>query len=272
MAMKNILSLFDESGEWSQPYEDAGHCVWRIDIKTDPAFDVTKFCVQYLVEELGIEDVDGILMAPPCTDFSGAGAQYWPAKDADGRTAAARELVMQGLRCVEYFNPDWWVMENPVGRIREVCGLKPAAFAFHPHEFAGYVEGLTARQLAKLEELGARGRNWAGEWTPAELALVKRSNRYTKKTMLWGHFNAPVLSNRAPIAVCKQGSWLQKLGGKGEATKQARSETPAGFARAFWEANDWSPMAVLGWGGTTHDRLLAAEGTELEGSITAQGL
>lgn len=29
--------------------------------------------------------VYGILAAPPCTDFAGSGAQYWPKKDIDGR-------------------------------------------------------------------------------------------------------------------------------------------------------------------------------------------
>lgn len=40
-----------------------------------------------------------------------------------------------------------------------------------------------------------------------------------------------------PIRVCSQGSWVQRLGGKSERTKELRSMTPDGFARAFALAN-----------------------------------
>lgn len=60
---------------------------------------------------------------------------------------------------------------------------------------------------------------------------------YTKKTCLWGDFNIPVKNPVDPIRVCSQGSWIQKLGGKSEKTKRLRSITPAGFAKAFYEAN-----------------------------------
>ena len=60
---------------------------------------------------------------------------------------------------------------------------------------------------------------------------------YTKKTCLWGVFNNPEKNIVDPIKVCKQGSWVQKLGGKSERTKMLRSVTPEGFARAFFEAN-----------------------------------
>ena len=38
--MKTILSLFDYSGNWSLPYEEAGHNVIRIDKKLDPPIDI----------------------------------------------------------------------------------------------------------------------------------------------------------------------------------------------------------------------------------------
>jgi hypothetical protein len=60
---------------------------------------------------------------------------------------------------------------------------------------------------------------------------------YTKKTCLWGNFNEPVKNPVEPIRVCSQGSWIQTLGGKSERTKELRSITPSGFARAFFEAN-----------------------------------
>ena len=60
---------------------------------------------------------------------------------------------------------------------------------------------------------------------------------YTKKTGLWGKFNTPKQRPVKPKRVCTQGSWLMKLGGKSKKTKELRSVTPPGFARAFFEAN-----------------------------------
>lgn len=60
---------------------------------------------------------------------------------------------------------------------------------------------------------------------------------WTKKTLLWGEFNLPERTPVEPIRVCPQGSWIQKLGGKSDRTKELRSITPAGFAQAFFKAN-----------------------------------
>jgi hypothetical protein len=60
---------------------------------------------------------------------------------------------------------------------------------------------------------------------------------YTKKTCLWGSFNRPKQNRVEPQRVCSQGSWLMKLGGSSERTKELRSVTPPGFAQAFFEAN-----------------------------------
>ncbi|MDB5350537.1 MAG: hypothetical protein JWN86_1784 [Planctomycetota bacterium] len=60
---------------------------------------------------------------------------------------------------------------------------------------------------------------------------------YTKKTLLWGKFSIPEKTPVEPIRSCKQGSWLQTLGGTRPKTKRLRSMTPPGFARAFFTAN-----------------------------------
>lgn len=62
---------------------------------------------------------------------------------------------------------------------------------------------------------------------------------YEKHTCLWtgGGFIMPPKNRVEPIRVSSQGSWIQKLGGKSERTKELRSQTPAGFAKAVFEAN-----------------------------------
>ena len=57
---------------------------------------------------------------------------------------------------------------------------------------------------------------------------------WTKKTGLYGKFNKDLPRNDVPP---DPNSWIMKLGGKSERTKELRSMTPIGFAKAFYEAN-----------------------------------
>ncbi|MEK7766782.1 MAG: DNA cytosine methyltransferase [bacterium] len=206
-AGKTVLSLFDRSGNWSRPYAEAGANVVQLDLKL--GVDIMDLDCAWLSENVleANGTVDGILAAPPCTDFAVSGAQYWTAKDKSGQTAKSLELVRQVLRCVEYLKPDWWAMENPVGRLNKLLPeLKQyGPWYFQPHDFG---------------------------------------DAYTKRTGLWGRYVPPMPlwsgdKSVQPVRVCSQGSWLQKLGGKSEKTKTLRSATPMGFARAFFAANCW---------------------------------
>jgi hypothetical protein len=212
-ALNVVVSLCDFSGRWAQPWADAGHTVILIDLKHGDNVLVTSRTlgdIERAVEAVGPgAGVDVLLMAPPCTDFSSSGAQYWARKDADGTTRAAVYVVEACLLIRDAFDPLIWALENPVGRLNrcvpELAGFGPTWY--QPHDFAG----------------------WADD--PA-------SEAYTKKTGLWGRFNRYLLvSKREPIRACAQGSWIQKLGGKSERTKALRSMTPQGFARAFYIAN-----------------------------------
>ncbi len=241
--MKTILSLFDHSGQWSAPFEAAGYEVIRFDIQNNPPLDVSDLCVEYFQETLGIEWVDGILGAPPCTDFVNSGAWRWAFKDANGQTEFSIELVRQLLRCIEYWKPDWWALENPIGRLPKlVTGLgKP--FRFDPCDFAGWVDA-SPDQWKSLEEIRARH---FSEYTGSDIAQIKRLNAYTKRTCLWGRFNNPAPRRVEPIRACKQGSWLQRIGGPSARTKAARSETPEGFSQAFFAANNWTVENSNSW-------------------------
>lgn len=202
---KTILSLFDFSGNWSRPYARAGYNVVQIDIKLGD--DINDFCVEHLVEELGVEEVHGILAGVPCTDFACSGARWFADKDADGRTDLSIELVWQTLRTVELFCPKWWVIENPVGRMpRLIDALNSKPFYFNPCDFG------------KGQE----------------------DEDYTKKTGLWGQFVPPTIKNIGEdrSVYPAQGSKMhKKYGGKSEKTKMLRSITPRGFAQAFYECN-----------------------------------
>lgn len=207
--MATILSLFDYSGNWPRPYAEQGHNVICLDIKN--GHDLADMNCEWLNDNV-LDDwgtVDAILAAPPCTDFASSGAQYWVQKDKDGRTAASVHLVRQVLRAVEFLQPDWWAMENPAGRLNR---LIPELVDYGPWYF-----------------------------DPCDFG-----DPYTKKTGLWGTFIPPLPLfvgadlRVEPIRVCPQGSWLQRLGGKSIRTKELRSETPTGFANAFFAANPLS--------------------------------
>lgn len=140
-----IVSLFDATGAWSAPYCLAGYNVIQVDL-----------CLgtDILAWQPPAEPVHGVLAAPPCTDFAGSGAQHWAAKDSDGRTLASIQLVLRTLTLIDQMRPQWWVLENPVGRLNK---LIPALQPWGPRYFQPFDYG----------------------------------DPYTKKTGLWGSFMMP---------------------------------------------------------------------------------
>lgn len=197
--MRTILSLCDLTGNWSRPYEEAGYTVVRVDIQSGQ--DVR------MLRHLG-EPVWGILAAPPCTHFARSGAWKWAGK---GEPAILEGLAVVDacLRAVAIYRPTWWALENPIGRLQDYLG--PPAWKFDPHQFAG-------------------------------LAADPGSEAYTKRTWLWGHFTPPMplwSGGDASVAVDLVG----RPGGRdrttmlGSRNRAARSSTPEGFARAFFQAN-----------------------------------
>jgi len=57
---------------------------------------------------------------------------------------------------------------------------------------------------------------------------------YTKKTLLWGQFTEPI---RTPVEPTEGSKLWSMYGGKSAHTKEMRSITPNGFAKAFYLAN-----------------------------------
>lgn len=240
--MKRLLSLFDYSGQWSQPYYEAGWDVYPWDIKLSELMDINSIDLAETAFDL-FEDVDGILAAVPCTDFAVSGAQYWNKKDQDGRTAQSIEFVNQVERLADLFTPTdpdyegsfFWVIENPVGRITKLFPHLGKPLYFNPCDFAGYLN-LSNSDHNELDRIRRKDGN---NVTREEIEFVLKCEAYTKKTGLWGDFNREIKKNPIePVRVCKQGSPMQTYGGKSDKTKELRSFTPFGFSMAFFEANN----------------------------------
>lgn len=120
-----ILSLFDHSGVWSQPYVDAGYDVRRYDLKHGDD-------VRLLEYDAIPKPVHGILAAPPCTEFAVSGARWWEEK-GEQALLDALALVDATLRIIHLTQPQWWVIENPVGRLSHYLG-QPAMY-FDPCQY-----------------------------------------------------------------------------------------------------------------------------------------
>jgi len=225
-SQKIVISLFDLTGKWSQPWEEAGYQVYRFDIQngdqaehngeTINLGDINNFSTDFFNDIFGSFDgldVHAILAACPCTDFAVSGARHFAAKDADGRTVSSIKLVNTTLATIEYFKPSIWALENPVGRIEELTGLPPWRLSFDPNHLG---------------------------------------DTYTKKTLIWGRFNAdlPV----APVEPTEGSKMHSQYGGKSQATKNARSATPEGFAYGFFMANNAVDNPALAISGK-YDRL-----------------
>ena len=268
---KTLLSLFDYSGGWSEPFREAGWNVIQWDIKLSEFMDVNLLEDAETVLEM-FENVDGIIAAPPCTDFTSSGAQFWKFKDEDGRTHKSVEMVNQVMRLVNLFAPTdpeyegvwFWAIENPVGRMDKLVEINRKPWYFDPYEFAGWLN-LSKKELSHLAEL--RAKDGIG-LTRTDAHFVQETNAYTKKTGLWGDFAIPEKKPIEPV-FAKQGSTRTSpmaalTGGKGAKTKELRSNTPVGFARAFYEANknyqaQFQPgyWVALGWSEKEERKILA---------------
>lgn len=209
---KIILDLCGGTGAWSKPYADAGYDVRVI---TLPDQDVEK----YLLPD---HQIYGILAAPPCTMFSQARTRakiprdlergMRPVKACLSLIWEAQYKVTNGAQSTRL---QFWSIENPYGFLRFFLG-RPALI-FQPYDYG---------------------------------------DRYQKKTCLWGSFNNP---EKNPIELDdnekeKFAAHTQQLPGLPDlymplfgtgykmppdmCKRQARrSITPAGFAKAFFEAN-----------------------------------
>ena len=147
------------------------------------------------------KNVYGILAAPPCTQFSLARTTAKiPRNFFEGmETVKACLEIIWVCRASADSKLRFWALENPMGYLRQFLG-KPA-LTFNPCDYG---------------------------------------DAYTKKTDLWGFFKEPkkntVELDDETKALCAINSRkLPKIEGLNQAAR--RAITPAGFARAFFEAN-----------------------------------
>lgn len=249
-----VISLFDYTGEAVRPWAEAGYLclcldqqhrpgspdvemvgptlrttgiIWKAHADLSTPLEAAAAVKNLLASfDRTAHDVHFVFGWPPCTDLASSGARHWEKKrQADPffqakaiRMAVAVEFVARALRAP-------YLIENPVGAL--CTKWRKPNHKFNPCDFGGYCpEGPHPR--------------WP-EYIPEQDA-------YTKRTCLWtgNGFVMPDLKPVEPVTMTvtrtdgttTSGSpaWA-KLGGKSLKTKNIRSATPRGFARAVFEAN-----------------------------------
>lgn len=187
---KIILDLCGGTGSWSKPYKDAGYDVRVIDPLAGSG-DTRLY-------KKNDETIYGVLAAPPCTHFAGSGARHWQRK-GEAALLEGLSVVDACVRIVMVERPEFWALENPVGRLKDYLG-QPKMY-FDPCDYG---------------------------------------DAYTKKTCLWGKFEAPKKNRVEPQGKNKgqPNDWYNGIGKPKDMPRWVwRSMTPQGFARAFFEAN-----------------------------------
>ena len=230
-----VLSLYDFTGEALKPWAEAGYTCHAFDIQHsllepevqdfDGGGSITyNFAdlhdhnwLNAIQAEFGDKPVVFAMAFPVCTDMAVSGAAHFKSKaeanpffqaDAVGHvTAVAR--MFNGM-AMPYF------IENPVS-VLATQWRKPD-YNFHPYQYGEY-----------LDDHEAVHPRWPD--------YIADRDAYTKKTCLWtgGGFVMPV-----KIPTCKPTGYSTqhlKLGGKSQRTKDIRSATPRGFAKAIYETN-----------------------------------
>ena len=206
---KTVISLCDRTGNMVLPWARAGFECICVDTQegasNHPNIVHRKTTVEAFSAVVdGLRDslnVVAVFAFPPCTDLAVSGARWF--KEKEKANPKYRELAMglvYACRAIaEKFSCPYF-LENPVSVISSEW-RKPN-YTFHPYEFGGYQGG--------------------------------EGDKYTKRTCLWsgGGFTLPP---KRPIDPTEGSKMWRCSGGKSLKTKNYRSATPMGFARAVFE-------------------------------------
>lgn len=226
--MKKVMwSMYDGSGIMALEYAKAGfecYC-FNADEANHGEYEIKMkhpniHYVNIWIDEMFLHNViqmhipePGIVYGfPDCTMFAHSGAKH--VRD-DGDIAIALQNALMVKKVGDYFGVPWMV-ENPVGKLSTLW-RKPD-FYFNPRDYGNYLDESEGSYHPKMP--------------------VK--DGYTKRTAIWcgNGFREPA---RQPLdddeGVKFFWGW-KYLGGKSARTKQLRSLTPRGFARACFHFNN----------------------------------
>lgn len=228
-----VISLYDYTGAAVRPWAEAGYTCYCYDIQHDDTL-VENYqsggSIHYLHADLhSYETLASLYTAfkdqpvvfgmafPVCTDLAVSGAAHFAKKaeaDPDFQVKASNYAIWCGELFDDLGVP--YFIEDPVSRLATLW-RKPD-HKFHPWQYGGYIPANEAQH-------------------PKWPEYIADSDAYPKLTCLWTG-NGFTMPKQRPVAVASGYSTQHlKLGGKSAKTKNIRSATPRGFARAVFKAN-----------------------------------
>ncbi len=115
-----VLDLFAGLGGWSKPFRDRGHDVYRVELLSTLEAECHADILEWDASGLPWSP-DLVLASPPCEGFSvmNIGRNWF--HDGTPKTDTARlalALVARTLDIIERLTPQWFVIENPRGKLR----------------------------------------------------------------------------------------------------------------------------------------------------------
>lgn len=170
-----VLDLYAGLKGWSQPFADRGHDTYTVEL--DPAFDPDLVAD---ISTLSADDLGGpgawdiILASPPCTHFTVMQiGRHWN-KDHSPKTEKAQrslDLVLHTVRLIRDLDPQAWVLENPVAKLRRLLEMHHPELERRTVHYCQYGE-----HRMKPTDL------WSDRWLPSLDLLppcrTRRSKRY----------------------------------------------------------------------------------------------
>ena len=225
--MGKAIFLYDYTGIMAQPWIDAGYECWCFDgqhpkgvTRNGNHITVGMWLYESSAEAISLIVGDGVNFVfgfPECTDMAVSGAAHFRRKLHENPNCQIHAAEMAKLveRVANIYACPWGV-ENPVS-VLSTLWRKPD-YSFHPYEYGGYLD--------------------EDDINPLYPEYIKPRDAYPKKTCLWtgGGF---VMPEKIPVDIAPGYSdQHKKLGGKSLKTKNIRSATPRGFAKAVFLANN----------------------------------
>jgi hypothetical protein len=234
--VKKAVFLFDFTNIMAKPWADAGYLCYCFDgqhplgvTKSDHenilnvgmwfsaglqgdanGWDVKK------IKAITGDDVVFCFGFPECTHLAVSGAAHFASKRDKNPDFQDEAMVL--VRLVEALGSSYdcpWALENPISVISSMW-RKPD-FYFNPWEFGGYLP--------------------EDDVHPTYPKYIAPRDAYPKKTGIWCGNDFVEPSRKPVFHGFGYSDQHKKLGGKSLKTKNIRSATPRGFAKAVFEAN-----------------------------------
>ena len=230
---KAIVSLFDLTGVAVKPWAEAGYHTFQFDAQHPVNLsgkgrqytiggDASTWAAP-IARIMEVYDVQMLYGFPPCTDLAVSGAGHFKAKaEANPNYRAEAMALVYRVRDIgEQYNVPYMI-ENPVSVIS--TEWRKPDYMFNPCDYGQYLP--------------------EDDTTSPYPDIIPARDAYTKKTCLWtgNGFVMPEARGVEPEKFQDRNGLNYsgpafKLGGKSLRTKNIRSATPRGFAKAVFLAN-----------------------------------